>query len=157
MLKIILAFRYVLWLIVPAIIFSGLAFAIAGVLQGIEGYLMLIRGEIGHGHRPGLMFIESLERFLAALIMFVFGVGLLQLFLLEDEKKMLENKIPEWLKIHDFLDLKLILWETILTSLLIFIVSDVSRNEGSYHWNMAVLPVILFTVTVSLFLLKKSK
>lgn len=155
MVKVILSFRYVVWLIVPVVLLNGLAFTVLGIIKAGKGYLMILHGQLEHGQRPGILLAESLEGFLIAFVMFVFALGLLQLFLLENEKKSLVNIIPEWLKVNNFMDLKLVLWESILTSILIFIVSDITQYEDDITWKILILPGVLLIITISFFLLKK--
>ena len=60
--------------------------------------------------------LQAVDLFLIAIVMFVFALGLLVLF---DDKDDIPLKLPEWLKVKNFMQLKVVLWEAILTTLVV--------------------------------------
>ena len=69
--------------------------------------------------------------------------------------EVVEGITPEWLKVKDFTQLKLILWDTVLTSLVVKFVGDAFRLHGNYDWTLAIIPVTILLISLSRFLLKK--
>jgi len=69
----------------------------------------------------------------------------------------IDSITPKWLKVKNFTELKLILWDTVLTTLVVLIVGDVFRAKGQYDWQLAIVPAIVLLIALSKFLIKKGK
>jgi len=132
------------------------AFCAIGIYLSVDGILGIFRGEIHTDTHPGLMLLESLDVFLVAIVFFIFAIGIAVLFLAkpkEDGSSTLQ--LPKWLNINNFTDLKLLLWEAVLTTLVVYFVSDIIKKDGHYDWTILLLPGAILLLTVSTFLLKK--
>jgi uncharacterized membrane protein YqhA len=102
--------------------------------------------------------LQSMDMFLIAIVFFVFSLGMLVLFNRPDEA--LPLKLPEWIKIKNFMELKLILWESILTTLVVAYFSGIVRAKMQGHditIYSLVVPGAILLIAISLFFLKKGE
>ena len=76
----------------------------------------MFQGEIHTESHPGLSILESLDVFLVALVFLIFALGIAKLFLPEPSEKG-GLRLPNWMQIQNFTQLKLLLWEAVLTTL----------------------------------------
>ena len=68
----------------------------------------------------------------------------------------LNNKItPEWLRVENFTQLKLILWDTALTTLVVIFVGDAFKAGGKYDWELTIIPIAILLISFSKYLIKK--
>ena len=135
---------------------NALLFIGIGAYFSIHGAIGIFAGELHSETHPGLQLLESLDMFLIALVFLIFALGITKLFHPGFGEKG-NNMIPEWLKIKDFTGLKLILWETILISLVVLFVNEVVKADGHFEWTILLIPGAIFLLAVSLLLLKKGE
>ena len=137
---------------------NSIAFIAAGIMESYQGITGILTGKIRTEERPGLLILESLDVFLIALVFIVFSIGITMLFLPSTAEKIREH-VPEWMNINSFMELKLILWETILTTLVVFFVSDVFKqaDSGQFTWEMLFIPVAILVLSLSILILRKSE
>jgi uncharacterized membrane protein YqhA len=124
----------------------------AGVRQSIEGYGMVFR-YLGGAEIPGpkMLLLESLDSFLAALVFLIFGLGILKIFIAPDQ---LIEGLPSWLQIKSFVELKILLWESILITIVVMAMGTVARRLGSLNWDVLVLPAVVLLMAVGLYLMR---
>jgi uncharacterized membrane protein YqhA len=103
-------------------------------------------------HRPGMYLLKGLELFLVSMVFMIFSLAILRLFIAYGDG---DEHLPPWLKIHNFKELKLLLWETIIVTLVVFSLTKMASIE-SLTWTALILPGIILMLTVGLFLMKKS-
>jgi uncharacterized membrane protein YqhA len=101
--------------------------------------------------------LQAIDLFLIAIVFFVFGLGLTMIFTIAHP---LESQLPEWLRIRNFTQLKVLLWEAILTTLVIAFLNTLAQKRivnGTFDpWDL-IIPVGVLMIAASLFLLKKSE
>ena len=149
-----LAVRIITIVIVIFTVINALAFIGVGIYTSIDGITGIFRGELHTDAHPGIKILESLDIFLVALVFLIFAVGIYKLFSPSAEKNV-DGIIPKWLDIHDFSGLKMILWETILTTLIVLFVSDVIKKEGNMEWTLLIIPASILLLALSMFMLNK--
>jgi len=101
--------------------------------------------------------LQAVDLFLVAIVMFVFSVGLLVLF---DNKDEIPLKLPEWLKVKNFMQLKIILWEAILTTLVISYLAGLVQAKMAGEiitTSSLIIPGSILIIALSLYFLKKSE
>ncbi len=136
-----------------ALIFIGI-----GIYYSSKGALGVFSGEVGTASYPGLKLLHALDMFLFGFLFIVFSLGFSQLFLPESKlSNALEGITPNWLQVENFTELKLILWETLLTTLVVMFVEQIFKNEGHYNWQMALIPVSIFLISLSIFFIRKGE
>ncbi|MDN3723542.1 YqhA family protein [Aequorivita sp. SDUM287046] len=152
-LKIIIGIPIITTFII-GIIFIGL-----GVYEASLGLIGILLGEILSEGRPGLKLFQALDLFLIGFLFLIFSIGFLQLFFPKSSKIMahLEGIAPPWLHVENFTQLKLILWDTVLTTLVVLFIGDVFIASGNYNWNLTIIPIAILMISLAKFLIKKIK
>lgn len=158
MLKGLKFYQFLTLIIVFFTTINSLAFIAAGVIVSYKGFKGILTGKIHTDEHPGILILESLDMFLVALVFMVFAIGITMLFLPKSGDKLREH-VPQWMNISNFMELKLILWEAILTALIVFFVSAVFRQAEGGHFNKEIMfiPVAILILSLSIFVLRKSE
>ena len=102
--------------------------------------------------------LRAVDLFLIAIVFFVLSLGMLVLFNTPDSPFPL--KLPEWLRVKDFMHLKIILWEAVLTSLVVaWLAWLVEQKYRSIEPNLQslVIPGGILMLALSLYFLKKGE
>jgi uncharacterized membrane protein YqhA len=134
-------------LVVNALVLVG-----RGLWMTYESYHNLIsRPDV---ERPLLPALEAVDLFFLAIAFFVVAVGMVQLFL--GDLPFLKDVSFAWLRVESYTQLKLLLWDTFLVTLLVLFLTHVFIAE-SIGWDLLVLPGGILMLTVSSYLLKKGK
>jgi uncharacterized membrane protein YqhA len=129
---------------------NAIFFLITGVEDAIHGYQEVFKAE-EHG-RPGIHFVESLDAFMVSLVFLIFSLGIMRIFTHYHTE---DNKLPAWLRINSFTELKVLLWETILVTLVILTVSVLITNLHALNWQLLIPPGVTLILSLSLYLMKK--
>jgi uncharacterized membrane protein YqhA len=127
---------------INALVFFGL-----GVYYSFTAYVEVFKG--GAENHPGLVMIESLDRFLIGFVFVIFSVGLSRLFL--SDAKFLEAYELPWLKITEFAQLKSILISALLVALFVAwtpTAINVSQQEH-IDWTILIFPGSLLMLAVA--------
>ena len=156
----LLRIRYVYVIAVIFTLLNSFFFLVSGVLESIHGFQIFFRKlRTGEPILIGIYFMESLDRFLISFVFMIFGLGIYKLFYVKNDYA---GDLPVWLKIETFKDLKVLLWETIMVTLVVFTISMVVKTTSakgatilSLGWGALVLPSIILILSVSLYLMRK--
>jgi uncharacterized membrane protein YqhA len=152
MLSTVLRIRFVYMIAVIFTLINSALFLVTGIRQSLGAYgtiFRYLRGEEVIGARVGLL--ESLDSFLAALVFLIFGLGILKIFIAHD--RVIEG-LPPWLQINSFRELKVLLWESILITLVVMAMGTVARRLEALTWDVLVLPAVVLALSVGLFLMR---
>ncbi len=155
MLNKIFATRIITTIIVIITMVNAFAFVGIGVFLSAIGIIEIFTKGLESEARPGLKILGSLDMFLIGLVFLIFAIGISKLFH-PDSDKLLSGSLPPWLNLHSFAELKLILWEAILTTLVVIFVSDVVRHGEKLDWTILLIPVSIILLSASIFVLRKS-
>ncbi len=149
---VLMRLRYV-FLIVSALSFlSCLYFIWVGIVETWHAFAMVFASAAGgEPSNPGLMLFEALDRFLISVLFYIFGVGMIQLFMPDLFQ---QAELPEWLNIKDIKELKILLWETVLVTLMVLSVTELVSVKAGLTWNALILPAVIATLSVSLFFMR---
>lgn len=158
--KYLLRIRYIYIIAVVVTLLNSIFFLISGVIESIHGFEIFFRKLVrGEPILIGIYFMESLDRFLVAFVFMIFSLGIWKLFFVKNNEA---DYLPDWLKIESFKDLKILLWETILVTMVVFTISMVVKTTSakgatilSLGWGALVLPTIILALSVSLYLMRK--
>lgn len=137
-------FKWAINVIVFVTFLNGLTFVVFGIIKTYHGYEQIVAVE--HG-RPGIALVESLDSFLIALVFLIFSVGFARLF--HSESKIFTAINVPALKVESFADLKMLLWNTILLTLMVLFATIVVSNEGDLEWKIMILPVSIALLAFS--------
>lgn len=115
--------------------------------------------EEGSIQLAAISLLKAVDLFLMAIVLFVFSIGLLVLFNNKTDQA-LPNNFPSWLKVRNFIELKVTLWEAILTTLLVgylgYLVEIRLAGKAVVIQDVA-LPAAILLIAISLFFLKKGE
>lgn len=153
MFKNILIIRYLFLIAVLFTFINSLFFMVGGVLECIQGYKLILQYGMSEELKPGMYLLRGLELFLVSMVFMIFALGILRLFIVYHTN---DEHVPSWLKIDNFKELKVLLWETILVTLVVFTLTKIATVKEVLTWDALILPGVILALTGSLFLMKKS-
>jgi len=104
--------------------------------------------------RPLLPALEAVDVFFMAIAFFIVAVGLVQLFI--GDLPFLKDVSFAWMRVESYTQLKLLLWDTFLVTLLVLFLTRIFAAQ-TLGWEQLVMPAAILMLTVSSFLLKKGK
>jgi len=154
----LLKIRYISIVVVILSILHAVEFLLLGGRIAFHAYhLMLTGSRAGENVRPGLEILHSLDFLLIALVLLILGLGVAKLFLLPPLQGEHTYALPTWLNMKTFSDLKVLLWETILTALVVFGLPTLSSDlAGRLEWTALVLPAAIALLAFGLYLMKRA-
>ena len=97
--------------------------------------------------------MNGLDAFMLSIIFMIFGLGIGRLFLFDETP---DEKVPTWLRFHDLKGLKVLIWEAILVTLVIFSLHGLLTPEG-LSLKTLILPGAILILTLSLFLMRRKE
>lgn len=154
MLQRLIKVRYLFLLGFIIVLVNSILLLCISVLKSIEGYRLLLEGGFGHGTtRPGLPILESLDILLISIVFFILAFGILRIFIVKDES---DENIPKWLHIHSFMELKSLLWETILLTLVVLCFTNIVSGQEKISVNTLILPGAIVLLALGLLIVRKA-
>jgi len=154
----------VLYYVVRTIAFlvftAGIVLTLLGAYELVHTvHFFSLSGSVEDVGITGVGVLKAIDLFLVSIVLFVFSLGLMILFNNKSETALPDN-LPSWLKINSFLQLKVILWEAILTTLVISTLARLAElrwNDTPITWYSLVVPSIVLVFALSLYFLKKGE
>lgn len=136
-----------IFLVVLTTFINALFFFVSGFYYSIEVYYRLVMGTADE--RPGVMLVESLDRFLIGFVFIIFSIGFAKLFL--SETSFLKNYELPWLQLKDFYQLKAILVSAVLVTLFVAWVPYAVKNSHAVglDWTSLIFPACLLIMAVA--------
>lgn len=131
---------------------NAIMFVAISVYRSVHAYVLIFQGKIEE--RPGIHLVEALDGFLLAFVFIVFAIGFGKLFL--PDNVLLRSIQLSWLQPKDFSDLKHILWEAVLTTLVVIAAISVVQNINSLQWSQLIIPGCIVLIAVASKLLSRS-
>lgn len=104
--------------------------------------------------------VGVIDAYLLAIVLFIFSLGIYELFISqidEIEKGGESDDRPSWLAIHDLDDLKEKLAKVIIMILMVTFYEKVVQIEWVTPWDMILLAISIFLISLTFFFLGKSK
>ena len=149
----ILRFRYVFLIAVVFTLLNSLFFLCAGVIESVHGYKLFLEHGLNGEERPGVFLLQGLDLFLVSMVFLIFGLGILSIFI---NYHNVDENLPDWMKIGNFKGLKILLWETVLVTLVVFSFTKIITTKEALKWDALIFPLVILVLTLGLFLLKRS-
>ncbi len=144
--------RYLFIIAVFFLLLNSLTFLVVGVVKTIHGYVEF--AELGfkatEDSKPGLYILGGFDAFLISMIFLVVGLAIARIFIFD---KIETDQLPDWLNVHTIKDLKVLLWETILVTLVVLCITQVVRHPPD-SWNELVYPLFILILSLALYLKK---
>ena len=148
----LLKVRYVFLLVSGFSFLSALYFIGVGVMETVHAIASVVSPDPGAERATtGIMLFEALDRFLIAVLFYIFGIGMIKLFMPELFR---DAELPRWLDIRDIKELKVLLWETVLVTLMVLSVTELVTSKSELTWNALILPSVIAILSLSLFLMR---
>jgi len=115
-----------------------------GVYKTFHAFMVL--ADQGTQGKPGLEIVESLDLFLVGLVFLIVSLGFMKLF--HPEFSWFKDFNLPWLKVDDFFQLKQLIWNAFLLTLLVTFGIQLLRTIGDWNWTLLVVPgsVLLFAL-----------
>lgn len=152
MFKKLLYVRYLFLIVVIFMMLNSLFFIAGGVIESIEGIRLFITHGLDEEQKPGLKLLKGLDLFLVSIVFMIFAIGIVRLFGIYKHD---DSDLPSWLNISSFKELKVLLWETILVTLVVFTLTGIATDRSGLHWEMLILPGVILILSLSLYLMRK--
>ena len=149
---------YILKVVAAFVFASGIILAIFGAYHFVTVFQQL-RGEDVVVGLMAISLLRTIVFFLLAIVFFVFSLGVLVLFTNKPERD-LPNNFPLWLRVKNFMQLKVILWEAILTTLVVLylaVLVEKAVKGLQVGYVDLVVPGAILLLAGSIFLLKKGE
>ncbi len=109
---------------------------VGGVIESVNGYKAFFMEELSKDGHPGLYLLKGLDLFLV-------------------HYDHIEDDLPSWLNIVNFKELKILLWETIIVTLVVFTLTYIATLKNSLKPDALILPGVIFILSISLYFVKK--
>jgi uncharacterized membrane protein YqhA len=138
---------------------SGIVLTILGIFDmGHALWHFVERDDIPLATSVGVGMLKAIDMFLVAIVFFVFSLGILMLFNNKPPESLPDN-LPKWLHIKNFMELKVILWEAILTTMLVSFLSGAVERKMIRDPKVEdlIVPAAILIIALSLYLLKKGE
>jgi uncharacterized membrane protein YqhA len=148
----LLNIRYIISLAVGILFLNSAFFIVGGTIFSFKGYLEFAKNGFipSESYNPALYILKGLDAFMLAIIFIIFGLGISRLFLFSDAS---EDQIPSWLRFHEMKGLKVLLWETILVTLVIYCL-QVLLTHKELSVDLLILPGAILILAVALFFVR---
>ncbi len=153
------ALRAIIRIIAILVFVAGVALVMLGIVDMVMAFSHI--GDTDIHDLPGILavgLLKGVDMFLVAIVFFVFSMGVLIIF--SDPDTPLPIRLPEWLRLKNFMQLKVILWEAILTTMVIsFLAGLAEQRLGGQPVTVMhlVIPGCILIISMSLFFLKKGE
>lgn len=148
--------KFIITVIALLVFAAGIVLTVIGLYEFLTTFSYLTT--VDKHHIADLIatgLLKAIDMFLLAIVFFVFALGVLILF---SSERSLPVALPQWLQLKNFVELKVILWEAILTTLVISYLAGLAEKrmagEEVAILNL-VIPGVIFLISLSLYFLKK--
>jgi uncharacterized membrane protein YqhA len=152
------AIKTIISVIAVMVFVSGIILTLIGIYDFVIVFAHLGPGEQDHiGRMMAIGLLHSVDMFLVAIVFFVLAIGMLILFTDPDANM---PKLPPWLHVKNFMQLKGILWEAILTTLVVAYLAKLAEGEieeKQLTVESLLMPGGVLLIAISLFFLKRAE
>lgn len=132
---------------INALVFVGIS-----VYHSVHAYTIIATGSMAD--RPGIYLAEALDTFLLAMVFIIFAIGIGKLFV--PDSKLLKKIHLDWLNPKSFSDLKGILWEAVLTTLVVLFATSIIHQLDNLALEHLIIPAAILLIAVALRMMKSS-
>ena len=134
------------------LLLSGIMAIILGAIRIVESVL-IITG-IHEGKKPGIYIIEAVDTLLFSLVILVLAGGIYKLFV-GNETTFSDSAI--FSKLNSFMDLKVLLWETLLLTLTVWCSLSFFLDPENLKYQQLILPLSILLLALALKFMKTDK
>ena len=145
--------KYFALVISLMIMLSGFIAIVVGSMRLFEGIMQIIGLHEGD-NKPGIHLIEAVDTYLFSLVILVLGGGIFKLFV--GNENTFQGSVV-FSKIKTFMDLKVLLWETLLLTLTVWCALGFFAHPKDLQYEQLILPVTIVLLALALKLMKGAK
>lgn len=155
MFKKFLKIRFIILVPVGVLFLNAIFFIAGGTIFSVKGYIEFIQNGFmpSETYQPGLYILKGLDAFMLAIIFIIFGLGIARLFLFDNDS---EDQVPSWLRFKEMKGLKVLLWETILVTLVIYCL-QILLTHKEQSLDLLILPGAILLLAVALFFVRSKE
>lgn len=126
---------------------------VVGIFSGEKHFVKY--SDLSTSEPPSLMLLEAVDSFLLSFVFFIFSFGLYKIFFLTDVNYP-KNKLPRWLQMESIFELKALLWQSVLTTMVGIFLNNavITMSHNAMSWQFLVLPGSILVISVALYFLK---
>jgi uncharacterized membrane protein YqhA len=136
---------------------NAAGFIALGVARTVHACISIVRRHaLPVIERPGIELAEAVDLMLFALVLIVLSLGTASLYLSGPNQEV-RRDLPEWMRVKSLTELKLLLWEAILATLVVAAATGVVADLPHLEWRHLLLPGVILILSVSYFLLKHTE
>jgi uncharacterized membrane protein YqhA len=152
--------------LIPTIFFIfiiSIVFTIRGMWICKDVFMRLLSGALRFSHlkdlgvteHPSLMLLEAVDSFLLSFVFFVFSFGLYKIFFLSNDHA-INGNLPRWLQLNSIFELKALLWQSILTTLVVIFLNYavIMITTNTMSWEILLMPGSILIISCALYFLK---
>jgi len=129
----------------------SLLIMLSGIVGVVVGTIRLYAGVIElsnlHKGQPGIHLIEAVDTYLFSIVIFILGGGIFKLFV-GNENTFSNSTV--FSKIKTFMDLKVLLWETLLLTLTVWCSLSFFAHSNKASYEQLILPVSILLLALAL-------
>lgn len=148
-----LILRIAVFIICVFTFLNALVFIGISVYHSVHAYTIILNGNLAT-ERPGVYLAEALDTFLLATVFIIFAIGIGKLFI--PDNRLLNHIQLSWLNPKSFSDLKVILWEAVLTTLVVLFATIIVYSIDDLTWNLLIIPCAILLIAIALKMMKSS-
>ncbi len=145
--------KYFALIISLMIMLSGFIAIVVGSMRLFEGIMQIIGLHEGD-NKPGIHLIEAVDTYLFSLVILVLGGGIFKLFV--GNENTFKGSVV-FSKIKTFMDLKVLLWETLLLTLTVWCALGFFAHPKDLQYEQLILPVTIVLLALALKLIRDIK
>ncbi len=126
---------------------------VVGIFSGEKHFVKY--SELSTSEPPSLMLLEAVDSFLLSFVFFIFSFGLYKIFFLTDVNYP-KDKLPRWLQMESIFELKALLWQSVLTTMVIIFLNNavITMSHNEMSWQFLMLPSSILIISIALYFLK---
>lgn len=151
-LELVFKIKYLALCVSILLFLSGIMAIVLGATKLVES--VLIFTGVHKGERPGIHIIDSVDTLLFALVILVLAGGIYKLFV-GNQDTFKESVI--FSKLNSFMDLKVLLWETLLLTLTVWCVLSFFLDPEDLKYELLILPSSILLLALALKLIKEER
>ena len=144
--------KYLALIVSILLMISGIMAIAQGAMKLVEAILQITG--VHEAERPGIPLIESVDTLLFSLVILVLAGGIFKLFV-GNENTFKESAV--FSRIITFMDLKVLLWETLLLTLTVWCALGFFLNSENFRYEQLILPISIVLLALALKLIKEEK
>ena len=145
--------KYFALIISLMIMLSGFIAVVVGTMRLFKSMIQLSGLHEGDS-KPGVHLIEAVDTYLFSLVILVLGGGIFKLFVGNEDT--FKGSVV-FSKINTFMDLKVLLWETLLLTLTVWCALGFFAHPKDLKYEQLILPVTIVLLALALKLIRGIK